>query len=102
MPTTKQQKINIDALHAPQLPITYTSPVPAYDQRNLPLNLLAIILSHVCYRFCLFRVLSCFPRPHKHRGARGSTSAAVMLSGHLRRVQDTSTSVANALFEETS
>ncbi|KAK8248560.1 hypothetical protein IWZ00DRAFT_439533 [Phyllosticta capitalensis] len=47
MPTTKQQKINIDALHAPQLPITYTSPVPAYDQRNLPLNLLAIILSHV-------------------------------------------------------
>ncbi|KAK8187648.1 hypothetical protein BKA81DRAFT_372684 [Phyllosticta paracitricarpa] len=47
MSTSKQQKINLDALHAPQMPIAYTSPVPAYHHRNLPLNLLALILSHV-------------------------------------------------------
>ncbi|KAK7529671.1 uncharacterized protein J3D65DRAFT_562385 [Phyllosticta citribraziliensis] len=29
------------------MPIAYTSPVPAYHHRNLPLNLLALILSHV-------------------------------------------------------
>ncbi|EOD44209.1 hypothetical protein UCRNP2_9086 [Neofusicoccum parvum UCRNP2] len=41
--------VNKDMWAGPPMPLQYTSPVAVYQQRNLPLNLVALILEYVCW-----------------------------------------------------
>lgn len=48
-PAPSLDHINKDLFAGPPMPLQYTSPVAVYQQRNLPLNLVALILSYVCW-----------------------------------------------------
>lgn len=48
-PPTPLDNINKDLWAGPPMPLQYTSPVSVYQRQNLPLNLVALILSYVCW-----------------------------------------------------